>query len=200
MATLIICNHFRPNGMLEHFTSEKLLASPICVFRGRWIWYDAALLFLGLFEHTKENLKNTKDFSHLPKHPKRPRISATRKTPRKFGKVDFGTGTTGRKAFFENFSAWFWTPSPTRPDTFRAGADFESILAVFDQIVRKRPKNWPKRPKFRPNLRLRRGVGRGQSGWPGFGGTLWLCSKVTTLPNPPNHWKRREQWQEILAN
>ena len=47
------------------------------------------LLFLGLFENTKENLKNTKDFSHPAnpkkpwkisrKHPKRPRNSAARK-------------------------------------------------------------------------------------------------------------------------
>ena len=27
---------------------------------------NPVLLFLGLFENTKENLKNTKDFSHLP--------------------------------------------------------------------------------------------------------------------------------------
>ena len=53
---------------------------------------NPVLFFLGLFVNTKENLKNTKDLYHLTnpyksckisrKHPKRPRISAARKTPR----------------------------------------------------------------------------------------------------------------------
>ena len=51
------------------------------------------LLFLGLFENTKENFKNTKDFSHRAKpqkpcktsrkHSKRPRKFPGTKTPRK---------------------------------------------------------------------------------------------------------------------
>ena len=53
---------------------------------------DPVLLFLGLFENAKENLKNTKDFLTLRtlktleisrKHPKKPRNCAARKTPRK---------------------------------------------------------------------------------------------------------------------
>ena len=62
-----------------------------CVFFP--IFSYPVLLFLGLFENTKENLQNTKDFSHRAnpqkpcktsrKHSKRPRKFPRTKTPRK---------------------------------------------------------------------------------------------------------------------
>ena len=59
----------------------------------RILWHFPVLLLLGLFENTKENLKNTKHFSHSEnpqkscktsrEHSTRPRKFSGRKRPRK---------------------------------------------------------------------------------------------------------------------
>ena len=69
--------------LVLHFTQTHLCDDPFCnVSRDNCaIPHNPVLLFLGLFENTKENLKNTKDFSHLYEPLKA--LENKQKTPKK---------------------------------------------------------------------------------------------------------------------
>ena len=86
-------------GCLLPTDTQRLFPATRPYWESGYSVLDPVLLFLGLFENTKGNLKNTKDFSHLAnpwkpwkisrKHPERPRNFAASKntketkTPRK---------------------------------------------------------------------------------------------------------------------
>ena len=88
-----------------------------------------------------------------------------------------------------------WLPATDSPlrqaprATLSRGADFESILVVFDQSWPKTSKN---EQKSTPKSTLKRGA------WPERWGVLWLDGKVIILKDRP--WTNLSFWSEIWGS